>query len=69
MKPDYIICANCTFFYEDQNGECRRHAPMREPGNGNSDPNRAFPFVMSDDWCGDFIGKDSACVPTDGKAP
>ena len=56
-------CAGCRHFHQPEYlhslggswlefGECRRHAPKMERGDRVL-PNRAWPMVRIDDWCGD----------------
>lgn len=62
------MCWNCRFFatsiamdrfqppeQESQEGECRRHPPVTDHGQRDTDVNYAvFPIVFADDWCGEF---------------
>lgn len=44
MASDTPRCFNCRFFRPNL---CRRHAPI------GIDPRERWPFVISEDWCGD----------------
>lgn len=51
-KPEEITCANCRYFATpkaNSRTECRRFAPVTSDDGGG-----AFPFVGSEDWCGEF---------------
>jgi|GEM_PF-3625373 len=41
--------------HECQEGQCRRHPPVTDHGQRDSEVNYAvFPIVFADDWCGEF---------------
>jgi hypothetical protein len=50
-------CGDCEFFarFDDEAGECRRRAPS--PTVYQQDSFARWPFVNTDDWCGDFKEK------------
>lgn len=50
-------CQSCRFWNPlPVAGECRRHFPLpREPiGPGDTKPERSFPAMHADEWCGEF---------------
>lgn len=67
-QPD-PLCWDCRFFetvtpmdrgqppeHECQEGQCRRHPPVTDHGQRDSEVNYAvFPIVFADDWCGEFV--------------
>lgn len=73
-KADYepeIFCYNCQFYQEDE-AECRRHAPLArfeadlkqdaklftEESDNPGWNKAAWPFVGPRDWCGEFSAPD-----------
>lgn len=47
-QADGASCSGCRFYH--RSGSCRRHAPK----------DGAWPLVGSEDWCGDYEGRDAA---------
>jgi hypothetical protein len=51
-------CMTCVFFKPSNYyglGECRNHSPIiKDEKILESIPNRKWPTVIEDDWCGDF---------------
>ena len=71
LKPDSVKCKNCIFY---SNGFCQRYPPQYVNRNTNSNiihnggnstvyeshsPNVEFPYVSSDNFCGEFIPSDN----------
>ena len=55
-------CGHCRYvnlredipYHELGHLECRRHAPQMLSGSGTGWSEQLFPFVRTDDWCGEF---------------
>lgn len=52
-------CENCRFWDTENDGECRRYPPIITVNTkAFSGLSADFPETNSDDWCGEWQGKD-----------
>jgi hypothetical protein len=62
MSEQTESCLQCRFYFGEVvgDGTCRRYAPRAELNEVNRkvDLQAAWPFVESDDWCGEFEPND-----------
>lgn len=62
QPPDQPRCADCRYFMNAN--ECHRHAPVAVAAQATVAPfNRAWPQVLSFEWCGDFELAPAIAVP------
>jgi hypothetical protein len=48
-------CTNCRFYISQQ---CHRNAPFVMNKDKDSFPNPMWPFMINDNWCGEWEGKE-----------
>lgn len=62
QPADQPRCADCRYFMNAN--ECHRHAPVAIAAQATVTPfNRAWPQVLSFEWCGDFELAPAIAVP------
>ena len=57
-KASWTDVAHGGKSYVIEHAQCRRYAPMRASNKNDAVPERVWPHVNANDWCGDFEPRD-----------